>query len=335
MYFRCLEFITKSPRSIYKINQSFINLKKSLIMRKNQKTNWNDFLFENRNKAYGAYQIRNDENRNLLKSTLIGLSIMGLFVAIFSFTDKTVTQEDEKTTDPIVHVLEKLKDEIKEEKPPKFVKPEINPPTAIKKKNLDESEYTPDPKDQPKVETKVVENQNLNTSDGEGNEGDATTSNQGTHNFGSTTGVDDGEADAPSAPVVNNKVYNVREVSKVAVFPGCESSNYDEKALLNCMSKELQLQLSDYLRDFSEIAYRYNINLAQTRLNFVVDKSGRITQIRTTQGNSPEFDKEAQKALDKLSKKLIKNNIYIKAAELDDGSKVNMNFSLPIQFLLN
>lgn len=325
----------KISRSIYKINQSFINFKKPLIMRKNQKTNWNDFLFENRNKAYGAYQIRNDENWNLLKSTLIGLSIMGLFVAIFSFTDKTVTLEDEKTTDPIVHVLEKLKDEIKEEKPPKFVKPEINPPTAIKKKNLDESEYTPEPKDQPKVETKVVENQNLNTSDGEGDEGDATTSNQGAHNFGSTTGVDDGEADAPSAPVVNNKVYNVREVSKVAVFPGCESSKYDEKALLNCMSKELQLQLADYLSDFHEIANRYRINLAQTRLNFIVDKNGRITHIRTAQGNSPEFDKEAQKALDKVAKKLVQKNQYIKAAELDDGSKVNMNFSLPIQFLSN
>src|SRR5690606_22233453 len=179
MYFRCLEFITKSPRSIYKINQSFINLKKTLIMRKNQKTNWNDFLFENRNKAYGAYQIRNDENWNLLKSTLIGLSIMGLFVAIFSFTNKTVTFEEEITADPIVHVLVKLKDENKEEKPPKFVKPEINPPTAIKKKNLDESEYTPDPKDQPKGETKVVENQNLNTNEGEVKEGDTTTSNQG------------------------------------------------------------------------------------------------------------------------------------------------------------
>src|SRR5690554_6387189 len=97
-------------------NKSVIyKLKKTLVMRKNQKTNWNDFLFENRNKAYGAYQIRNDENWNLLKSTLIGLSIMGLFVAIFSFTDKTVTHLDEKTRDTTVLVLDELKDEIREE----------------------------------------------------------------------------------------------------------------------------------------------------------------------------------------------------------------------------
>ncbi len=43
---------------------------------------FDDIVFENRNREYGAYQIRKKYNRVVLISTLIGIFILGLIVIV-------------------------------------------------------------------------------------------------------------------------------------------------------------------------------------------------------------------------------------------------------------
>ena len=52
-------------------------------------------------------------------------------------------------------------------------------------------------------------------------------------------------------------------------------------------------------------------------------------------GNEKQFDTEAQKALEQISKRLTQKGKFIQPAEMDDGSKVNMTFTIPVQFLMN
>lgn len=300
-------------------------------MRRNQDSNWNDFLFKDRNKAYGAYEIRTNENWNLLKATFIGLFIMGIFLAVFSFTDKSVEEPTKQLPTPTIHNPVSIIDKVKPTQ--KFVKPKVIP---VAKKVEKETKAIPDPKDQPEKETKVADNSNLHTIESDDSDAGESDGNTGSYVGQGSIGDDNGTVVAtptPTAPVVNNTIYNVRDVAKVAVFPGCESAGNNEKELLRCMSASLQKQLGDQLEDFNAIAQRYNVNLAKTRLQFVVDKNGRITQIKAAKGNSPEFDREAKAALDRIAKRMANRKQFLQAAELDDGSKVNMNFSLPIQYL--
>lgn len=56
-------------------------------------TEWLDVVFENRNKSYGAYQLRKSNGANMLKSLLITFSAVGLGIIIYSFTHKAAIVE--------------------------------------------------------------------------------------------------------------------------------------------------------------------------------------------------------------------------------------------------
>ncbi len=59
-----------------------------------------DIIFENRNKAYGAYQLRKDSSRNLKGALLIAVLLTSAFSA-YSLTDKKIEAVEEK---PIIIV---------------------------------------------------------------------------------------------------------------------------------------------------------------------------------------------------------------------------------------
>lgn len=301
-------------------------------MSKKEHLPWNDFLFNNRNKAYGAYQIRTNEGWNLLKSLLLCLSIVGITALIFSFTTKDAVVTPQKADKPLKeHVFV-----IVDEKPdlPKFVAPKVIPSSAPKSTE-EKSKQTPDPKDAPLIETPIQNNVDLDLADAT----DENAGVDGERNSHSTqTSSSSGTAvDGPTtvlAPETTRTTYNAREVTKMAVFPGCESSANDKVSLQKCMAKQLQSELGNQLQHFEEVAQKYHINTAKTQLQFVVDKNGRITHIKTLNGNHVKFDQEAQAALDRIAKKMVQRKQFIQAAELDDGSKINLIFTIPLHFIL-
>lgn len=76
-----------------------------------------DIVFSHRNKQYGAYELRLNYSKRIIKSLLITLGLVGALVSAYAFRD------DKKFTKPIYTTTEititEIKDEVKPPEPPK------------------------------------------------------------------------------------------------------------------------------------------------------------------------------------------------------------------------
>lgn len=294
---------------------------------KNSKNTWNDFLFENRNKLYGAYAIRVGQSRNLLKSLLISCSILLLIILGLSFTVKETVIEPYPDIDPVIFEVSKIDDFQEIKKPEILITALQNRPKAEKV----DSDIIPNPVPNPEIEQPLNTQENMGAIESDEEEGEGEFI--GSVVYGTDDGSEDGETDEEVVEKVK-EVYTVREVSKLAVFPGCESVGGSKQALMSCMSSKLHKELGAELRDFGEIAHKYNIDVAKAKVQFVVDVSGRITHIQVLNGTNPHFNSEAEKALKQIANRYEKRNKFLQAAELDDGTKVNMNYVIPLNYLM-
>src|SRR5919112_1432134 len=92
------------------------------------KTDLLDLLFEDRNKAYGAYDLRKSYNKRIRNALLI---TGGLLLAVFvtAFVSSRVNADDGKTVQVQDVTLEEIKqEEKKEEPPPPPPPPKVEPP---------------------------------------------------------------------------------------------------------------------------------------------------------------------------------------------------------------
>lgn len=302
---------------------------------KNERQLWEDFLFENRNKAYGAYELRTSADRTLLKALLSVVFALGLVIVAFSSSAKDTPVAYDRNTPP-VYKLEKI-EEYRPPVPPEKKIEMAKPIVTIKEKSG--SDVVPKPVANAKVETPVAKQDEIGIAKGPedtGNsdaigaynpEGDPNATHTNSNGTSDTGAVEP----KPEAP----KTMNVRQVTKMAVFPGCENAGKSKKELTDCMSAKLNEELSIQMRDFEETASKSNISKANAQLNFVVDKSGRIVQVQSVKGGNDELSAEARKAMDRISKRLIQKGKYIKPAEMDDGTVVNMVFSIPVRYNAN
>lgn len=131
----------------------------------------------------------------------------------------------------------------------------------------------------------------------------------------------------------NDKSFTARQVAKLPVFPGCESfENEGSQALQKCMSGTLSNLLADKLENYTDLMEARGITDSQTKLQFIIANTGKITSIKTPENpaNDPELSREAVKALEEIANELAP----IKPAELDDGTKVNIAFQLPLRYKL-
>jgi protein TonB len=93
------------------------------MKRKNEKVpGFDEIIFENRNKEYGAYDLRKHYDSTTSISILGGIAFCGLLIAAFSFT----TEKSTASTGPIIVSLA-MSDPII----PDPVKPEIKPPAEL------------------------------------------------------------------------------------------------------------------------------------------------------------------------------------------------------------
>ncbi|MGB6093252.1 MAG: hypothetical protein WBF83_05765 [Moheibacter sp.] len=298
-------------------------------MKKNRQS-WEDFLFENRNKAYGAYELRTNAGRNLLKSLLVIVFSVGIAITAFSSSSKDVPVTFDGNRPPI-HNLTKI-DEFGQKIPPKKV--DLPPPPKVTVKEKSGEDVVPTPKADPPVEHPLAQQTDLGITKGDEDSGDA--GNPGAlnpisdpNNTGNSQTVTDQPDPVPTPDTP--KTMNSTQVTKMAVFPGCEKSKTNQD-LTNCMATKLSQELGIELRDFEDIANKYGIDKANAKLSFVVDRNGKIIQVQAMSGGNKELSAEAQKALNKISKKLVQKGKYIKPAETDDGTAVNLIFNIPIRF---
>lgn len=257
-------------------------------------SSWEDIVFENRNKAYGAYFIRNIYGKHVVLASLIALLVVA-FVLAFPTLAKLLKGEEEQ----VVAEMKTIKytdlaapPPIDKNTPPP-PKLDVPPPvkTIIK--------FLP-----PKVtEKEIVEEEKMPTVE-EIKENDT-----GAENIEGT-----GEVifDEPVEEVVKEEadedaIFTV--VEQQAEFPG------GFEALGKFLSKNMK---------YPAVARRMGIE-GSVFVSFVIDKEGKISDLQVIKGISVECDKEALRVIQLMPPwKPGKQN----------GKAVRCRFVLPIKFKL-
>lgn len=145
--------------------------------------------------------------------------------------------------------------------------------------------------------------------------------------FSQTQGLDkkplDGSTEAP---------FTAKLVKYMAIFPGCETIDENDKFnLQKCVSTKLSDLLSNELKAFYTQMERDGYSNAVAKVEFVIDKHGKIVNAKALKGGNNDLGIAAEKAFERISSKLKK----IRPAILEDGTPVNLVFQLPISLRLN
>ncbi|WP_282629098.1 energy transducer TonB [Empedobacter sedimenti] len=305
-----------------------------------------DILFENRNKEYGAYQLRQIADHDLMRSLFVGIGIVALITSGTLYANYKLTNLDlSKGDDGVVVILDDLTPTKIEEKEV-VVPPKEEPPMEKKviQLNTDQAKHIiPTPTDNPKKEETVQSVQELEKKDlgtenrdgiaSTGQTGGGKVSEEGDKFGGPNTDIPEGSKEEKK-PVVNpNATINSRQASVMAIYPGCESeSKKGNEALTKCMSDKISKELGSELSDFAETASRNNISSAVAKMQFVINKNGEISQVKSLNGSNQDLGKEAKSALERINKQIARKGKKITPAKGQDGTDANLLFSIPVKF---
>jgi periplasmic protein TonB len=258
-----------------------------------------DIVFENRNKAYGAYELRTHYTTNINRALMIGVSCF-LLMLLTNFL--FARQKDENLDkDGVVINVQKLPDEElpiiekpKEPEPPKPVEQlktiKFLIPEVVEETNNEMPPPTPE-----ELENAVISNK---TQDG----------------------IETNEiaAEPPTeAPTAVTKVLEIEEDNTafitVEVQPSFMGGNSE---MYKFLGKNLK---------YPSAAQRANIQ-GKVFLSFIVEKDGSITDIETMKGIGFGCDEEAMRVV-KLMPKWI--------AGKQNGRNVRVKFTIPVFFRLD
>jgi periplasmic protein TonB len=258
-------------------------------------TSLDELVFENRNKEYGAYQMRKKNTRHLGMATLIALMLFGIVVVapkIYAAINNILEREvKELPLDKNIIVqmedVKPQKDEqvVVEEPPPtlekaiKFIAPEVA-------KDVNE-------KDELATQEELKESQ----------AGKETV----------TTGLDFGSlVDTNATKTVDMKVEEkpFLVVEEMAEFPG------GTKFLYEFLQKNIQYPQKCIDNDIEGKVY----------LRFVVGSNGTIKNVEVARSVDPDLDREAIRVIKMMPK--------WKPAR-QSGKEVPVYYTLPVQFVLS
>lgn len=223
----------------------------------------NEIVFEERNRAYGAYQIRQNYNRNLLLIIAIMVASLGLAYGIHRYISSLPEEEEITATDTSQFTMEAppLDEEVVPPPPQEPIPPmertiEFLPPVVT-----DEEVDNPPPIQENMEDTKA------STATNEGDE----------ENFAPPV-----TTTAPP-PVEKKEEETFTFVDEAAEFPG----GYQE------MAKYLAKNIK-YPQEAIEMGIE-----GKSFLRFVVGKDGNIEDVRVLRGleGCPACDKEAQRVV--------------------------------------
>lgn len=258
-----------------------------------------DIVFENRNKLYGAYDMRTRYGRSIVIATAIGVAILILLAAIPAISAFINKLTEEKV------VKKEAKVELAEVAPPAEELPPPPPPVEIEPPKVDMVKFTePEITDEPIKEDELPPPQEdlskTNVS---------TQTQQGDEDFIDLPDPNDGKkvVEEPAAP----QVFQV--VEQMPEFPG------GEDALLKYLGKNIK---------YPELARDANTQ-GTIYITFVVDENGKITQPSVLRGLTGPGAKDcANEAL-----RVVGNMPAWKAGK-QNGKAVRVQYNLPVKFTL-
>jgi protein TonB len=227
--------------------------------------NFDDLIFENRNKTYGAYAIRKSYNDNVNKAVFIALLSVGIIVILSSFSASTKDDAPKNPDGGKPNTL--LPDPVVIVEPP----PAKEIPHVRSVSNNVQPVVTTD-----KVDDKPIETTNTINSDGQ-DTGDIVIA---------TTGavIDSGTVVIEPPVIVAPKIFN--HVENMPKFIGGET------AMIRFIQRTFH---------YPAVARRMG-NEGTVFVSFVIDAEGNITMVKVDKGVSKECDEEAIRIIEKMPK---------------------------------
>ncbi|MFL9834916.1 energy transducer TonB [Chryseobacterium terrae] len=260
-----------------------------------------EIVFENRNKEYGAYDLRHQYPRLLTKSFIIGTGLF-LVTALSPFIYMTIKSMNEKDAlevkSDLVEIIEEdpIIEEPKEEEPPP-------PPPKVEEEKIEIIQnVVPEPVKAPKIETPPPPiSKQIETTTGlinqEGVKAPAYTPPPPPPSTGTRTST------AEVKPQVSEtQVYS--EVEQTAEFPGG----------INAFRKKVG-------ENFDSSAIEGADGVVKGEVTFVVERDGSITDIKVS-GKNSDFNAEAVRTVKSIKNKWAPAKI--------NGQTVRYRYRLPL-----
>src|ERR1035437_9474733 len=235
---------------------------KKMAKEKDKAPAFDDIVFEDRNKEYGAYKLRKKYNRNVSIALLIGILIMGTVIITPYINAKASDSRSRRAERQVEIKMEKLDQPNEQVAPPP---PPPPPPTDV----VQQQKYVP-----PVVvdSIKPEDVKQLMTAD----QAQTEVKNTEVVEVQQQVKEEVQEAEAEPEPFV--------VVEEMPLFPG------GEKALLDYIAANTQ---------YPEIAKENNIQ-GKVIVRFCVTPKGGVSQVSVLKGVDPELDKEAIRVVNTL-----------------------------------
>jgi periplasmic protein TonB len=261
-----------------------------------------EIIFQHRNKAYGAYQLRRDYNKHLLRAFLLGVSFLVVLFCLPKLANAITSVAVEKPEIIICDFSTKL--DIETPPPPPVQPPTPPPPTRATVQYvpplIQQDDEVQDVEPQKVMDELVDDNADIDKADVQGN-GEAPPTDDA---FDKGIQLID-----PPKKVSEENVFETFDIQKMPSFPGGD------------------LELQKFLRDnikYPSIAREYNIQ-GTVALSFVINKDGRISNIDILKDPGGGCGKEALRVVGEMPKWTPGEA---------NGNPVKVRFTLPVKFRL-
>jgi protein TonB len=262
------------------------------------KTEWIDVVFNDRNKAYGAYELRKENPKNTSKALVIGILVFVFLISfqtILNFVSGFIPKAQEKVK--ITNVVLQPPPPIDQKKPPP-------PPPEPPKPKVDQVKFPP-----PVVKP-----------DNEVKEQPPTVKELEVADPGQKTVKGDPNADIKiDEPVGNSDVKQVTEEDPNKIFTAVEK-NPEFQGGLEAFGRYLSKNIH-----YPAVARENNVQ-GKVYLQFVVEKDGALTDIKVLRSLGSGTDEEAIRVL--------KNSPRWKPG-IQNGRPVRVYYTVPISFTLS
>ncbi|RRQ46769.1 energy transducer TonB [Chryseobacterium sp. SC28] len=257
-----------------------------------------EIVFEHRNKAYGAYDLRKSYPKLLTRSFIIG-TVLFIILAVSPLIYLKIQEMNAKES---VEVDAKLVDILEEEpivEVPKEEEPPPPPPPKVEQQQEVIQNVVPEPKRAPKIETPPPPiTEQLKTTTG-------LTNQEGVRTPVYTPPPPPpgtGKAVTVEVKPVTNEVYE--SVDQAADFPGGVNTAFRRKFVDNFDGTDLEGE-----------------GTIKTEITFVVEKDGSLTQIKAT-GPNAAFNRAAEETVRSIKTKWTPGKV--------NGQPVRSRFRFPV-----
>lgn len=273
---------------------------------------WTDLVFEGKNKAFGAYELRSKSARRHNLAMLAVIVFIAAVVIISMIANSLEKQEKEEVADieqEVVYDATPEEDEEPEEEEVEYIEPEPEPePEAVPEEILNTQQNTEiiiasdeDVKEEDMVKTQEELQENASAFG-------ASDFNEGTDNVEIVREHKDEviveEKKPEPAP---EQIFTA--VEEPPMFPG------GQEAMYAWMRQNLR---------YPEMAAQNNIQ-GRVTVQFVVEKDGSIGEVKVVRGRDPDLDKEAVRMVKAMPK--------FNPGRMN-GQNVRVWFTLPVNFKL-